>query len=362
MLSATQKILTCSGKVRTLNIICGVELIRVRLTATSIILLVFGVICSFAVSLSLDKLIYAYEQHCILGADVQFRSTNESAPIIAYGTSPFQDRIDRQETLDRLALNPITMTKKFVILSDFFNESYAKTLLEDYQTQLFPIEQVQRLVNSKQCFLLIHVLFAKMANYISGNIDETTTVWGQQATCDFGVYIPICQSCFGIIMATMFIICGKGGKTEPNSFLPQPWRIVTPALVFFLIMTILSVVNLVIVERGMNQFCDSFEENFNDIGCDVALNHYVGTAINLTISPSVYHKLLTSFNYTAFGIWILSLLVLLARIIFVIDFQLVRVTIKTIEYEKTNESSNLQAVQIEDGKDEAGTPLATTKC
>lgn len=196
------------------------------------------------------------------------------------------------------------------------------------------------------------------------DIDDSRTVWGEPASCDFGVYIPICQSCFGIIMTTMFIICGKGGKTEPNSFLPQPWRIVTPAIIFFLVMTILSIVNLVIVERGMNQFCESLNKKATDIGCDVALNRFMASSIEeLTLAPSVYYKLLTSFNYSSFGIWILSLLVLLARIIFVVDFQLVRVTVKTIEYEKGDESTKFEAVQIEDnGKDEAGSLLATTKC
>ena len=162
----------------------------------------------------------------------------------------------------------------------------------------------------------------------------------------------------------MFIICGKGGKTEPNSFLPQPWRIVTPALIFFLVMTILSIVNLVIVEKGMSDFCKSMEIKVPDIGCDVAINRFKSTVIDSdNLSPSTYYTLLTSFNYTTFGIWVLSLLVLLARIIFVIDFQLVRITIKTIEYEKANETTKFQAVQIEDDdEDGAGTPLATTKC
>lgn len=165
-------------------------------------------------------------------------------------------------------------------------------------------------------------------------------------------------------MATMFVICGRGGKTEPNAFLPQPWRIVSPALVFFVVMTILSIVNLVIVEGGMNAFCASLTTKLPDVECDVALNRFMASTVKqLTFSPQVFKILLTSFNYTTLGLWLLSLLVLIARIILVIDFQLVRVTIKTIEYEKANESSKFKAVQIEDnGKDEAGNLLATTKC
>lgn len=165
-------------------------------------------------------------------------------------------------------------------------------------------------------------------------------------------------------MVTMFVICGKGGKTEASSFLPQPWRIVSPGLVFFIVMTVLSIVNLVIVEGGMNGMCNSIERSLPDVGCDIALNRFMASTVEkLTLSPSVYHKLLTSFNYTSLGLWVLSLLVLLARIFLVIDFQLVRVTIKTVEYENAHESTKYQVVQIEDnGKDYAGLPLATTKC
>lgn len=84
---------------------------------------------------------------------------------------------------------------------------------------------------------------------------------------------------------------------------------------------------------------------------------------DLKLSPGILHEMLNWFNYISFSIWLLSLIVLLARIIFVIDFQLVRVTIKTVEYEKTNESTVYQVVEVEDnGKDESGQPLTTTKC
>lgn len=190
------------------------------------------------------------------------------------------------------------------------------------------------------------------------------SAWGKKSSCDFGVYIPICQSCFAIIMAVMFIMCGRGGKTEPNAFLPQPWRIVSPALIFFLVMTIVSIVNLVLIQSGMSTFCESFERHLPDVSCDVAMNRFKTVSIDeLKVWPGVLRQMLSWFNYISFSIWLLSLIVLLARIMFVIDFQLVRVTVKTIEYEKANETSLYQVVEVEEnGKDEAGQPLATTTC
>lgn len=173
-------------------------------------------------------------------------------------------------------------------------------------------------------------------------------------------------------MAVMFAICGKGGKSDPHSFLPQPWRIVSPALVFFLVMTILSLVNLVIVQNGMESFCQSFKQQLPDVSCDIAMNRFMLVPFDsMKVSPGVLYKVLTSFNYGTFGLWLLSVIVLLARIVFVIDFQLVRVTLKTFEVETESlsgiESKSLQHVDPEDdceinGKSSDDSRITTTRC
>lgn len=189
-------------------------------------------------------------------------------------------------------------------------------------------------------------------------IYDQESEWGKTSTCDFGVYIPICQTCFGIIMTVMFIICGKGGKSEPHAFLPQPWRIVSPALMFFLVMTMLSIADVIIIQSGMNKFCESFAEYFPDVDCDTSMNRYVTVPTEtLTFSPGTFHKSLIPSIYIALTCWVASFIVLIVRVIFVIDFQLVRVTVKTIEYEKADENSKFKVVD-EKGKDD----LATTNC
>lgn len=164
-------------------------------------------------------------------------------------------------------------------------------------------------------------------------------------------------------MATMLVICGKGGKGEPQAFLPQPWRIVSPAVIFFLIMMILSIANLVIIQSGMKSLCESFARAVPDLGCDIPLNRFMIAQMDqMKVSPSVFYKMLTSFNYIAFTFWLLSLLVMLARIVLVIDFQLVRVTVKTVEYENARETTKLKAVDVEAGNDEHDPTIATTTC
>lgn len=187
---------------------------------------------------------------------------------------------------------------------------------------------------------------------LSEQIDDGISKWGNKSRCDFSIYTPICQACFAIIVMTMFIICGKGGKGDETSYLSEPWRIVTPALVFFIVMTILAFTNLIIIESGMSTFCDSFKNSFPDISCTTALNRYMSKAFEeVSLSPGKISVILSSVNYIVFFSWLLSVFVLLARILFIVDFQLVRVTVKSIEYENEDaqRASGFKVVEVEDG-------------
>lgn len=151
----------------------------------------------------------------------------------------------------------------------------------------------------------------------------------------------------------MFAICGRGGKSEPNAFLPQPWRIVTPALFFNLIMTILSIIDTTIVESGLNDLCKSLTNETPDISCGIAMNRFMLAPMNQTlIPPSIQRKMLTSFGFINLGFWVLSVAVLIARILFVIDFQLIKVTVKTKENDKKNDDE----IHKDVGNDEFSTP------
>lgn len=213
----------------------------------------FAIFSSLGISYCFNKIITSFDDHCILDASLTLENVT---------STPSHSLNSNEDS------SSVVAKKNFGVLKDIFNESYSNFLEKDGSKE-YPIEQTRILYDCKFYSLIVVYSFNFISRLDSINLQKTS--WGNKASCDFGVYIPIGQTIFGIIMATMFIICGKGGKSDPQSFLPQPWRIVSPSLVFFIIMTILSIVELIIIEGGINKFCESFEHNLPDIACNVSV-------------------------------------------------------------------------------------------
>lgn len=199
------------------------------------------------------------------------------------------------------------------------------------------------------------------------------TFWGKMSSCEFAVFMPVFQCCFAIIITIFFIICGKGGggpESSNNSFLPQPWRIVIVSLVFFISMLIISVINLVHIKDGSDAFCRQFKKTMPDVSCIVLISHFKMT--KFPIVPGILYILLIVFSWTLVVCWSVLTLIMILRIVFVIDFQLVRVTVRTCEFENENVDGNekfkLKDEHVDDESDgntelkEPTATLATSEC
>ncbi|CAO1423428.1 unnamed protein product [Diamesa tonsa] len=278
----------------------------------TLFLIILSVVSCLVVSFSVVKLNDAFDNQCILEAHVNFM---EKTPV---------ENTEENNSVAAAALSSYILNEP---LADISNETYE---------------------NENDIFMKTHV------------INDKSSEWSKASICDFPVFIPIFQACFGIVAGTMFLICGHGGKSSSQSFLPQPWRIVTPALLFFLIMFCVGISVLVKVHRGMNDFCASFEEVVPDVSCAVAMNNFMLVSIDKVVSlPGDIYKVLISFSWIMMSSWFLAFIVMVIRIIFVIDFQLVRVTVKTLEFDKDdNKAKKYKIVKIhdDDGND------AVTKC
>lgn len=89
------------------------------------------------------------------------------------------------------------------------------------------------------------------------------------------------------------------------------------------------------------------------------MNNFMLVPIDKVVSqPGDIYKVLISFSWVMMVGWFLAFVVMVIRIMFVIDFQLVRVTVKTLEFDKDdNQDKKYKIVKIhDDGND------AVTKC
>lgn len=307
----------------------------------SMLLLILCIVFSFGVAITLHNIINVFDSRCVLGAQIKLSPVEPSQNV---STSE--------------------LTSSTVDLASFLNQSYAQFIAANDQSE-FPTSQAQFLVESEFFFCNITIFYANLEANHAIFIDEINlqeTVWGTQSTCDYAIYIPLFQCMFSILMVVMFAICGRGGKADSNAFLPQPWRIVTPALVFNIIMTILAIVTTSLIEGGLSEFCRSLTAPMPDVSCGVAMNRFMFSSIDkVRVPPSVQRQMLTSFGIVNLIFWILAVAVLIARILFVVDFQLIRVTVKTLDPSKVKKKGEKEAKEVKEVRFDAGNDTVS-KC
>ncbi|CAO1429633.1 unnamed protein product [Diamesa serratosioi] len=252
----------------------------------TISLIILSVVSCLVVSFSVSKLNEAFDDQCILNSRLEFMVTHTD------------DDVDNEDP-------PFTTEEPPEMPSNITDDSF--NLIQSNSTDP------------------------------DDGINDKSSEWSKPASCDFVIYIPIFQSCFGIIVLTMFLICGHGGKSNSQAFLPQPWRIVTPALLFFLVMFFVGMSVLVKVHKGTDVFCASFERHVPGIGCSTAMDTFMLVNYDsMVIPPGEMFKVLIAFSWIMMLSWFFAFIVMFIRIIFVIDFQLVRVTVKTLDYDKND--------------------------
>lgn len=113
-------------------------------TVISIVLLLFAIIGSFGISISLNKIVTAFEGKCPLNANLLFETEAER---LFYETG-IRMKAESENISARLELD-VTAEKQFAVLSDVFNESYSKFLQQSDAPLEYPTNQVQFLSQRK---------------------------------------------------------------------------------------------------------------------------------------------------------------------------------------------------------------------
>ncbi|XP_045776649.1 uncharacterized protein LOC123875043 [Maniola jurtina] len=96
-------------------------------------------------------------------------------------------------------------------------------------------------------------------------LDTSRTLFGWDSDCQYAEYMPIMSMILAAAWATFFVMCPGGGYSR--SGLQQPWRILTPALLFALVMVGLTGHSFTTTNRGLFAFCSAFYNTTNATTC-----------------------------------------------------------------------------------------------
>ncbi|CAG4957472.1 unnamed protein product [Colias eurytheme] len=154
-------------------------------------------------------------------------------------------------------------------------------------------------------------------------VDFVSTQWVEKSVCYLPTYVPLVSGIFGLVWTTMFLMCSSGSRVLTG--LQRPWRILPPVFIFSLAMGSLCLYSSIVTHYGLHDLCLKLSEITGSTTCTYTVN--VATLVYERRIRGVYQAtqltILSAWLHTA--CWILSALLTLARVLLVVDFQLVRV-------------------------------------
>ncbi|XP_023935930.1 uncharacterized protein LOC112044343 [Bicyclus anynana] len=161
-------------------------------------------------------------------------------------------------------------------------------------------------------------------NFISANeshrlvLDTSRTIFGWDSDCQYAEYMPIMSMIFAAVWATFFTMCPGGGYSR--SGLQQPWRILTPALLFALVAVGLTGHSFTRTNSGLHLFCAAFHNLTNTTTCS-SVGPYLERSVNVSWSFGGRAAAARAASAGAWASWACAAALLLARCLAAPDFQ-----------------------------------------
>lgn len=180
------------------------------------------------------------------------------------------------------------------------------------------------------------------APLIAVQIDRLETLWSKHELCDSVTYPPVIMGMSAVIWATMFYMCSMTDRNR-RSLIPNPWRIVLPAFVYFVFMAILSVYFACRSHGALNAVCNSLSNAFDRNGllpsCGALLDQFGGHSTSV-----LYYSFLTC-TYSVLVLWTFLSVFMLLRCLLGTDFQRTGVEIRELSSGLTVSSAPTPEVQ-----------------
>ncbi|XP_076320759.1 transmembrane protein 179-like isoform X1 [Tachypleus tridentatus] len=147
---------------------------------------------------------------------------------------------------------------------------------------------------------------------------EKRTKWGSSHSCNFCSFMLVASFVYGLTLVWFFCVCSGNGNIGATG-VPNSWRLIPPALLFTVIMSVAMCVSAFMLTMGMRYFCHQIE-NGPIISCDAA-QHITWEAYPYMNGFYSLHLEAELAMWTAALTWILALFVLSLRCVSGIDFK-----------------------------------------
>ncbi|KAJ0173741.1 hypothetical protein K1T71_010890 [Dendrolimus kikuchii] len=152
-------------------------------------------------------------------------------------------------------------------------------------------------------------------------LDTSRTLFESDSTCQFAEYMPIMSTIFAAVWLTMFTMCAGGGHVRTG--LPQPWRILAPALIFAIVMVGLTGHSFTLTNGGLHDFCAKFYIYTNTTTCS-AVNSFLERGWNTAWGMGGRIGATRAASAGVWASWACAAALLLARCLVAPDFQVRR--------------------------------------
>ncbi|XP_059053366.1 uncharacterized protein LOC131847736 [Achroia grisella] len=148
-------------------------------------------------------------------------------------------------------------------------------------------------------------------------LDTSRSLFGGETECEFAEYMPIMSTVFAAVWLTMFTMCPGGGRVRTG--LPQPWRILTPALLFALVLVGLTGHSFTTTNGGLHAFCTAFHNVTNSTACS-PVNDFLEDGWNATWGFGGRAAAARAASAGAWASWACAAALFLARCLAAPDF------------------------------------------
>ncbi|CAG9789153.1 unnamed protein product [Diatraea saccharalis] len=202
------------------------------------------------------------------------------------------------------------------------NETVAQETLHDNSTEKL-LSKRETIVDNETMESFETTIEIGNVTIVTGNkthrlvLDTTRTLFALDSECQFAEYMPIMATMCALVWITFFTMCPGGGR--PRSGLKQPWRILTPALLFALVLVALTGHSFARTNGGLHEFCAAFVNVTNSTTCS-SVEPYLYNNWNTTWGMGARAASVRAASAAVWASWTCVAALLLARCLTAPDF------------------------------------------